>query len=93
LAAWAVHEGALRLISTLFTLLLVASVVAVAQAYYHWTTQAESPFDDFGIELHGYMPAPIQSWGCGRLKARFEGKTLPPHGCQDLINPSKWRKI
>ncbi len=82
----------MRLISTLLTGLLVASVAAVAFAYYHWATLAESPFDEFAIELHGAMPVAVQAWGCGRLKARFDGKTLPPHGCQDLINPNKWRK-
>lgn len=84
-------EGVLRLISSFFTLVLVASVVAVGWAYYHWATQALSPFDDFAIELHGVMPAPIQAWGCARLKARFGDKTLPPHGCHQPTHPSKWR--
>jgi hypothetical protein len=72
-------------------LVLVAAIGVIGQRYYYWVAQAESPFDEVGIGIHQYMPGPIQSWGCGRLKARFGGRTLPPYGCGDPNNPRLWR--
>jgi hypothetical protein len=82
----------MRIASSLFSLILVTFVVYVAQGYYRWVAQSESPYEELGIELHSYMPAPIQAWGCGKLRARFEGKTIPPLGCQDRADPIKWRQ-
>jgi hypothetical protein len=82
----------MRTVSTVFSLILVAFVVYVGQGYYRWVAQSETPFEELGIELHSYMPAPVQAWGCARLRARFEGKTIPPLGCQDRVNPVTWRQ-
>ncbi|MBN8944010.1 MAG: hypothetical protein J0H01_31160 [Rhizobiales bacterium] len=77
-------------------LILVAFVIGFAgligKRYYDWVETSTSPFDEVGIELNRYMPAPIQAWGCNRLRERFEGKTMPPWGCQDAGNPRQWRK-
>jgi hypothetical protein len=82
----------MRKIALLVSLIAVTCVVYVGQGYYQWVAQSETPFEELGIDLHKYMPAPVQAWGCERLRSRFEGKTLPPFGCQDLEAPTKWRK-
>ena len=83
----------MRKIAVILSLVAVTFAVYVGQGYYQWVAQSETPFEELGIDLHQYMPAPIQAWGCGRLRARFEGKTLPPFGCQDLTEPRKWRQM
>jgi hypothetical protein len=79
-----------RLLGAL-AIVLIAAAATAGQRYHAWATSAETPFDEVGIELHRYMPAVIQNWGCARLFERFGGKTLPPYGCQDLSDPVKWR--
>jgi hypothetical protein len=71
--------------------IFIIMAALVGQPYYTWVTSAETPFEEVGIELHRYMPAVIQHWGCARLFERFGGKTLPPYGCQDPNDPVKWR--
>jgi hypothetical protein len=79
-----------RVIGALFIVFIAVTALA-GQRYYAWATSAETPFDEVGIELHRYMPAAIQHWGCAKLFERFGGKTLPPYGCQDPNDPVKWR--
>jgi hypothetical protein len=71
-------------------IIAIAFVGLVFKRYYTWVTNTEKPFDEVGISIHKYMPASIQAWGCNKLKAAFEKKTLPPHGCGDPKNPGKW---
>ncbi|CEJ13785.1 hypothetical protein BN1110_04109 [bacterium YEK0313] len=82
----------MRRLGPLLLLIIIFFCGSVFYRYYQWVAQADSPFDEVGIGLHSYMPGPIQSWGCARLKERFEGKTLPPHGCKDPANPRGWRR-
>lgn len=82
----------MRRLGLLLLLIIVFFCGSIFYRYYQWAVVAESPFDEVGIGLHSYMPGPIQSWGCARLKARFEGKTVPPHGCQDPTSPRRWRQ-
>ena len=74
------------------TVAFVAFFGFIGKRYYDFAVNSESPFDEVGIELNRYMPGPIQTWGCNRLRERFEGKTLPPWGCQDAADPTHWRK-
>jgi hypothetical protein len=76
----------------MIVLLMVSAALGVAGLrYHHWVARSGTPFEEVGIGLHRYMPAPVQSWGCNRLKARFGGKTLPPYGCHHPANPRMWR--
>lgn len=70
---------------------LTACVGYIGFSYYDWVSSSESPFDEIGIGLHGYMPGFIQDWGCGKLELRFGGKTLSPYGCGDAADPTKWK--
>jgi hypothetical protein len=81
----------MRTLLKLALAVVVAVFVSAGFRYHQWVTQSASPFDEVGIELHKYMPAPVQDWGCAQLKARFDGKTLPPYGCQSTADPRKWR--
>ena len=80
-----------RKIALITVLAVVALAGLVGMRYRAWAVDSESPFDEVGIGLHAYMPGPVQAWGCGQLQKRFDGKTLPPHGCQTLADPRKWR--
>lgn len=76
----------------LVLLVIIVFLGGTVWRYYQWAALADNPYDEVGIGLHSYMPGPIQSWGCGLLKQRFEGKASPPHGCQDPANPRRWRQ-
>ena len=77
--------------SLIAALAVLAFAGMVGFRYHAWAVGAASPFDEVGIGLHAYMPGTVQAWGCGQLQKRFEGKTLPPHGCQSPIDPRRWR--
>ncbi|WP_413709657.1 hypothetical protein [Rhizobium sp. Rhizsp82] len=68
-----------------FIILILVVVIAAAAVFggrwYAYVAYASDPFDEVGISLNTMMPAPIRDIGCGMLKSRFEGKTLPPFGC------------
>ena len=81
----------LRKLLIILAAVFVVVTAGIGQRYYAWAVQADSPFDEVGIELHRYMPAAVQDWGCAKLFERFGGKTLPPYGCQDLTDGAKWR--
>jgi hypothetical protein len=55
--------------------------------YYNYVTNGQSPYDETGIALSGYMPSPVRVRGCVRLWERFP-KALPPYGCADV-----WRRL
>lgn len=65
----------------LVVVVIVACVAAVGGRWYSYVTNTSSPFDEIGIELNSRAPAPLNEWGCGRLKETFGDKTLPPYGC------------
>lgn len=64
----------------LVCVVLIAAAVLFGLRWHRYVTSAESPYDEVGITLNGYMPAPLRTWGCHKLKERFPG-ALPPYGC------------
>lgn len=78
-----------RAIRLLLTVVIVLAVV-IGFRWYRYVTNAESPYDEVGIELNSRMPGPINKWGCVTLHATFGG-ALPPYGCQDSADARKWR--
>ncbi len=74
-----------------FVLIVVIAMVAlVGQRWYSYVTNTKDPFDEVGINLQSYMPAPLRHWGCMQLKKNFGNKTLPPYGCQAEGNGTSW---
>lgn len=69
---------------------LIAFAALVLFQWHSYVTNKESPYDEVGIELNRYMPAPMQKWGCDQLKETFGNKALPPYGCADETGRS-WR--
>lgn len=60
--------------------IVVAATVMFGGRWYMYVAQADSPYDEVGIALNGYAPAPLRAWGCNKMQARFPGQ-LPPYGC------------
>ena len=75
----------------ILTIIIIALAALTGQRYYTWVAQLDDPFVETGIEIHRYMPALVQNFGCAKLYERFGGTTLPPFGCQDLSDPTQWR--
>ena len=72
-------------------LIVVIAVVAImGQRWYSYVTNTTDPFDEVGISLQSYMPAPLRHWGSMQLKQNFGQKTLPPYGCQSADSGTKW---
>jgi hypothetical protein len=59
---------------------VIAAAVMFGGRWYMYVARAESPYDEVGIALNGYAPAPMRRWGCHTMQQRFPGK-LPPYGC------------
>lgn len=59
---------------------IIAAAIMFGGRWYRYVAMADSPYDEVGIALNGYMPAPIRHWGCAKMQARFPGQ-LPPYGC------------
>lgn len=79
---------------TFVVVIVLAALSTGGYRYYAWvnnTSAAADPFDEVGIDLHQMMPGFVQDWGCGKLKAQFGSKTLPPYGCQSATEPGKWK--
>lgn len=77
----------------LILLVLVSAIFYVGYTYVSYVknwNNAETPFDEVGIDLNSYMPGFIQDWGCAQLKAEFGNKTLPPYGCSAATGKG-WR--
>ncbi len=62
-------------------IVVIAAVAVFGGRWYAYVAYASDPFDEVGISLNMKMPDFIRVKGCEMLKARFEGKTLPPAGC------------
>lgn len=71
-------------------IVVIAAVALIGQRWYSYVTNMTDPFDEVGINLQSYMPAPLRHWGCMQLKQNFGNKTLPPYGCQSLDSGTKW---
>ncbi|QND53193.1 tetratricopeptide repeat protein [Phyllobacterium sp. 628] len=59
---------------------VIGFVVLVGGRYYQYVTNTSTPYDEVGISLNSYMPAPIKKWGCDQLKKNFANNP-PPYGC------------
>jgi hypothetical protein len=59
---------------------LVAAAVMFGGRWYMYVARGETPYDEVGIALNGYAPAPLRAWGCHKMQERFLGQ-LPPYGC------------
>lgn len=59
---------------------LIAAAVMVGMRWHRYVTSSDTPYDEVGITLNGYMPGPLRSWGCHKMHARFP-TALPPYGC------------
>lgn len=70
-----------------FIIILLGVSVMVVGRWYTYVTNINSPFDEVGITLNGYMPAPVRAWGCDKLHATFP-KALPPLGCARPEGPA-----
>ncbi|MBO9194492.1 hypothetical protein J5277_10265 [Rhizobium sp. 16-449-1b] len=62
-------------------IVVIAAAAVFGGRWYAYVAYASDPFDEVGISLNTKMPDFIRVKGCEMLKARFEGKTLPPAGC------------
>ncbi|MDM7852888.1 hypothetical protein [Pseudochrobactrum kiredjianiae] len=71
-------------------IVVIAAVALIGQRWYSYVTNMTDPFDEVGINLQSYMPAPLRHWGCMQLKQNFGNKTLPPYGCQSPDSGTKW---
>lgn len=73
----------MKLVKFFTTIILSAILMCGYPAFrwYQYVTNTETPYDEVGITLNNYMPAPLNKWGCYQLKTNF-GTQLPPHGCQ-----------
>jgi hypothetical protein len=69
---------------------LIGVTVMFGGRWYTYVSNTASPYDEVGIALNGYAPAPLRAWGCAKLHATFP-KNLPPHGCsQPGGAPGQW---
>ena len=60
--------------------LVVGVLVMFGGRWYMYVAHGDSPYNEVGIALNGYAPAPLRSWGCHQMQARFAG-SLPPYTC------------
>jgi hypothetical protein len=81
-------ETVKKVIQFLF-LIVIGMVIAIGGKWYMYVTNTKSPYDEVGIGLNGYMPAPIRAWGCAKLHATFE-MALPPLNCGKANNNKEW---
>lgn len=58
--------------------------------WYSYVTNTTDAYDELGIELQGFMPAPLRNWGCQQLKKNFGEKSLPPYGCAKPEDGREW---
>ncbi len=70
----------MRKILQAFIVILIGGAAMFGGRWYMYVAHGESPYDEVGIALNGYVPAPLRRWGCQEMQARFAGQ-LPPHGC------------
>ncbi|MBB3523888.1 hypothetical protein [Rhizobium sp. BK456] len=70
----------MRKLLRLLLVIALAVVVFTGFRWYRYVSNTDSPYDEIGITLNDAMPAPINSWGCAKLKTTFAG-SLPPLGC------------
>jgi hypothetical protein len=71
--------------------ILAAGIFSLAAVWcgfwLHSTETITQPYDEVWIGLNANMPAPLRQWSCATVKARVQGKGLPPMGCE---GPGEW---
>ena len=70
----------MRKIPQVVCVVLVGFALMFGARWYAYVARGQSPYDEIGIALNGYAPAPLRTWGCHKMKERFQGQ-LPPYGC------------
>ncbi len=57
---------------TMAAVLVISAFVVVTSLtglrWYQYVTNTESPYDEVGIALNGYVPLTIRTWGCAQLR-------------------------
>lgn len=76
----------LKTLKVLTIIILGAAVVLVGR-WYTYVTNVNTPYDEIGITLNGYMPLQIRAWGCNKLHASFP-KAIPPLNCARPDGPA-----
>jgi hypothetical protein len=51
---------------------LIILTLVVAGRYFYYVEFEGNPNSEVGAALHSLMPDQIKSWGCERLRARFQ---------------------
>lgn len=67
--------------------ILVGVTVMFGGRWYMYVTNKDTPYDEVGITLNGYLPLSLRTWGCNKLHANFP-KALPPLGCAKTDGPA-----
>ncbi|RZI75935.1 MAG: hypothetical protein EOP13_03835 [Pseudomonas sp.] len=70
----------MRKVVQVLCVIAIGLMVMIGLRWSRYITSSESPYDEVGITLNGYMPPPLRAWGCHKLQDRFPG-ALPPYGC------------
>lgn len=73
----------------ILAIVILAPVLLLGFQWHRYVTNKETPYDEVGITLNSWMPAPVRKWGCDQLKATF-ANSLPPHGCQNPAVTTSW---
>lgn len=71
----------LKVLSLVVGVSIGVAIFMVGQ-WYVFVTGTNNPHDDAGTQLNALMPAPMNRWGCDRLRERFPD-TVPPEGCEE----------
>ncbi len=67
----------MRKTAQLIGIVLVVTLIVFAGRWYFYVAWAKSPYDEVGIALNGYAPAPLRRWGCHKMQQRFPGQVPP----------------
>ncbi|MFN3500294.1 MAG: hypothetical protein ACK40A_18025 [Pannonibacter indicus] len=81
----------MKIVKFFLTLIIGLAVIGgyLGFRWHQYVTNTDSPYDEIGITLNSYMPAPVNQWGCNQLKVNF-GNQLPPYGCQ-AATAQQWK--
>ena len=70
----------MRRVLSIVLIIALAVLLFLGGRWYVYVTNTSSPYDEVGIDLNLYMPAPLRAWGCAQLESNFAG-AVPPYGC------------
>ncbi len=78
----------LKIVSILFVF-VIAATAFVGIRWHGYVSNTDSPYDEVGIAINSRLPAPLNGWGCDKLRATF-GNVVPPYGC-GAADGTTWR--